>query len=188
MSKTPEQAVIQADREAAANWYASTGNEDAAYRSLHPVTPTGGALAQAFARHRLAHSQPVSEGLREEVHSVVRWLESVAKTDPNEIVADGGITAGMVISQEARTVFLPRLRAALAASPLTELQSLGQEWEADDLDKLVANLCQLHQRFTKSRFDQSRRPLSVKVGSNDATTIISAALAIERLRKEHADG
>jgi hypothetical protein len=44
-----------------------------------------------------------------ELFCLSEWLRTVAEADLNEIVADGGITAGMVIQQEARTVQIPRL-------------------------------------------------------------------------------
>lgn len=41
------------------------------------------------------------------------WLDGVAECDMDEIVADGGITAGMVVAQEAREQ-QRRVRAAIA--------------------------------------------------------------------------
>ncbi|WP_103727620.1 hypothetical protein [Novosphingobium sp. HII-3] len=55
-----------------------------------------------------------------------RWLADIADLSWDEIVADGGVTAWMVIQQEARTVQLPRVRAALTSLPTTE-QSLAGE-------------------------------------------------------------
>ncbi|WP_303763742.1 hypothetical protein [Sphingobium yanoikuyae] len=43
------------------------------------------------------------------------WAASLTVTDMNEIVADGGITAGMVVGQEAIEQ-VRRLDAALAGS------------------------------------------------------------------------
>ena len=53
-----------------------------------------------------------TEALREALTGVRAWVASLTVTDMNEIVADGGITAGMVVGQEA-TEQLRRLDAAL---------------------------------------------------------------------------
>ncbi len=50
--------------------------------------------------------------LIEQVKLLNGWLGDVGETDMCEIVADGGITAGMVVGQEAREQ-QRRLRAAL---------------------------------------------------------------------------
>lgn len=44
-------------------------------------------------------AEPV--GMREALKGVRAWVASLTVTDMNEIVADGGITAGMVVGQEA---------------------------------------------------------------------------------------
>lgn len=62
-----------------------------------------------------------ADGLVEAAKSTVRWLEAIDRCDMGEIVADGGITAGMVVQQEARTQ-ASRLRASLLKSP-----SAGEE-------------------------------------------------------------
>ena len=51
--------------------------------------------------------------LREALRDQVRWLEGIVGLDMNETAADGGVTVGMVVEQQVRTVFLPRARAAL---------------------------------------------------------------------------
>ncbi len=53
--------------------------------------------------------------LREAMAGVRSWAASLTVTDMNEIVADGGITAGMVVGQEAIEQ-VRRLDAALAGS------------------------------------------------------------------------
>jgi hypothetical protein len=53
----------------------------------------------------------MSDPIREALEPFAKWLSDVAEFDLDEIVADGGITAGMVIQQEARTVWLPRIKA-----------------------------------------------------------------------------
>ncbi len=47
--------------------------------------------------------------------ALIDWLDNFARADLDDVVADGGITAGMVFQQEARTVFGPKLRNRLAA-------------------------------------------------------------------------
>jgi hypothetical protein len=62
-----------------------------------------------------------ADSLVEAAKGAVRWLEAIDRCDMGEIVADGGITAGMVVQQEARTQ-ASRLRASLPKSP-----SAGEE-------------------------------------------------------------
>lgn len=57
----------------------------------------------------------LSEDLRECLLEVSRWFQSINDIPWDEIVADGGVTAWMVIQQEARTVQLPRITAALSS-------------------------------------------------------------------------
>ena len=52
------------------------------------------------------------------VVELAKWLDKIADLDLTEIVADGGITAGMVVQQEAREQ-ARRLRTALAAMEKT---------------------------------------------------------------------
>lgn len=59
-------------------------------------------------------SQVLSEAERD-IASVIRWFDNIQAVDWEDIVADGGVTAAMVIQQEARTVQAPRLRRVLAA-------------------------------------------------------------------------
>ena len=60
-------------------------------------------------------TRPVAvEALREALTGVRHWVASLTVTDMNDIVADGGITAGMVVGQEAIEQ-LRRLDAALTA-------------------------------------------------------------------------
>lgn len=119
MTKTPEQAVIQADRIAAHELCGSQAVLEGRWDDNHVV--------QAFVRHRvqsvrasvmsmlgegdhrLAHSQPASEGLR----------EALEKIDDQWFGTDEAIA-------EIRSI----ARAALEAHPLTEPQRLGQEGEA----------------------------------------------------------
>jgi hypothetical protein len=53
------------------------------------------------------------KSIRDALESVSEWLNSLASSDLNEVVADGGVTAGMVFQQEARTVVAPRILASL---------------------------------------------------------------------------
>ena len=52
--------------------------------------------------------------MREALRNIRAWVASLTVTDMNEIVADNGITAGMVVSQEAGEQ-LRRIDAALSA-------------------------------------------------------------------------
>ena len=56
-----------------------------------------------------------------DVERVIRWLEQIADIDLSEITADGGVTSGMVVQQEARTVIVPRLKSVLSrlSSPVS---------------------------------------------------------------------
>jgi hypothetical protein len=106
-----------------------TGNS----RWLDPLSPTGSKnyanrqwaaervmLCWNACRHlsdeqlkaRLAHAKEQAAGV--ELRRVREWVASLTVTDMNEIVADGGITAGMVVGQEAAEQ-LRRIDAALAA-------------------------------------------------------------------------
>jgi hypothetical protein len=51
-----------------------------------------------------------------DVETVRDWLRDIASLDLEDVVADGGITAGMVVQQQAREM-ARRLDRALAASP-----------------------------------------------------------------------
>lgn len=98
----------------------ATGKEDP-----RPINPDGPEAADEIERITKANERlgelafkhlaraEAAEQRGRELLGLPAWLESVAAADLDEIVADGGITAGMVIQQEARTVWLPRARAAL---------------------------------------------------------------------------
>lgn len=53
--------------------------------------------------------------MRKALQSTERWLNQIAEIDINDIVADGGVTAGMVVQQEAR-LFASRAQRWKAAS------------------------------------------------------------------------
>lgn len=73
------------------------------------------ALKHDIERHITAASDLAGEvaRLREALTGVRSWAASLTVTDMNEIVADGGITAGMVVGQEAIEQ-VRRLDAALS--------------------------------------------------------------------------
>ena len=51
--------------------------------------------------------------LREAMDGIREWIAALTVTDMNELVADGGVTAGMLVGQEAGEQ-LRRLDAALS--------------------------------------------------------------------------
>ena len=63
MTTTPEQAVIQADRNMAIRLL-EAGGQDWQAKEIRLGQGDHFPIVQAFAEHRLAHSQPASEGLR----------------------------------------------------------------------------------------------------------------------------
>lgn len=58
-----------------------------------------------------------------DIANVARWLTEISTIDLAEIVADGGITAGMVIQQEAKNL-ADKLTARTASSDLTAASQL----------------------------------------------------------------
>ena len=71
-----------------------------------------------FKAKALATPPVPNDDLRAALEGVRAWVASLTVTDMNEIVADGGITAGMVVGQEA-TEQLRRIDRALKA-PATD--------------------------------------------------------------------
>lgn len=69
------------------------------------------------------------QAIREALLEHIEWLSKVAQLDLEDIAADGGITAGMVVQQEARNVQLPRLNRLLASGAQSQVSSLQQENE-----------------------------------------------------------
>lgn len=59
-------------------------------------------LLQGVATHREAAAQQARVEALREAGVVAEWLAKIAEIDLEEIVADGGVTAGMVVQQEAR--------------------------------------------------------------------------------------
>lgn len=72
-----------------------------------------------------SHSPGFGGGdLREALSGIREWIAALTVTDMNELVADGGLTAGMLVGQEASEQ-LRRLDMALAALPPVK-QSVGE--------------------------------------------------------------
>jgi Ser/Thr protein kinase RdoA (MazF antagonist) len=63
--------------------------------------------------------------MRERVERVRDWLFSIAEIDMDEIVADGGITAAMVVQQEAREQARRLARASLSTEMNSEPEKVG---------------------------------------------------------------
>lgn len=102
-------AVTQADRDAVYAWQNA---------SSHAPNK----LAEAFARHRQqaeASFKAREDALVEALVGVRAWAASLTVCDMNEIVADNGITAGMVVGQEAGEQ-VRRIDRILAAHTATD--------------------------------------------------------------------
>ena len=72
--------------------------------------------------------------LREALSGIREWIAGITVTDMNELVADGGVTAGMLVGQEASEQ-LRRLDIALAALPPVK-QSVGKFQRGDHVEKI----------------------------------------------------
>lgn len=122
MTDTPNQppardaVVEQCDREAAAEIYRLLGFGPCQH-ILDGVEDDIG-VVQIVARNRC--------GTRDaDLALCIRWAEEVSTLNWDEIVADGGVTAGMVVQQELRTVQLHRLRDAGRQRQLGEDRGRG---------------------------------------------------------------
>lgn len=107
--------VIQADRDAAANWYYRDENWPEAYaKAVHLGTEDGDPLVQAFAAHRLA-TRPPASGVAEEnerLRARVRELECELGINPErnaEIAAIAGrpMSALEAVATTAKRRFQP---------------------------------------------------------------------------------
>lgn len=138
---TPESvAVVQADREAAASlveWLTEAqrqwGDATVWFSAGAPQSFRAGAFdhhefVQSHARHRISATPPITpteeklaaaladrNAVFEALKQAHSWIGVVADCDMDEIVADGGITAAMVVRQEAQEQ-QRRARRAIADS------------------------------------------------------------------------
>jgi hypothetical protein len=127
-SSTPstEAGVAQVDREAAAKRMSVNTEAELFYvNDVRLGLYDGDPDVKAFARHRheaTASLRAENERLREALIGVRAWTASLTVCDMNEIVADGGITAGMVVGQEA-TEQVRRIDRVIAGSHTEEGRS-----------------------------------------------------------------
>lgn len=105
--------------------------------------------------------QAERDRLADAVRHFACWCESVGGLDMSEIVAHGGVTAGMVVSQEAIEQGR-RARTALAAAPASP-EPLNKERRNNAL--LLASICQ------KARHS-SASPVERDEALRDAATML----------------
>lgn len=102
--------------------YRWSGYKVGSWEEGDAAVATGG----TFTPYRTTHEPRPAGDLREALEDLSRWFQSIRDCAWDEIVADGGVTAWMVIQQEARTVQLPRVYRALATHSPAPMAGEGE--------------------------------------------------------------
>lgn len=111
----------QTEREAIVDWLKSMGDSKPHGTDWRTYYEIAEAIDEGRHEDAAAPKVPATDAgevsdLRRQMTQFAQWCESVGGLDMAEIIADGGVTAGMMVSQEAKEQGR-RARRALATPP-----------------------------------------------------------------------